>query len=115
LVARNSEIGTMYTSDRKDAQNNYLYRNQGLAKFLAAVLVGYSHSDGADAVMFSNENSVKVAHFLEFQEITAAENQETHQIADPLLQLCLTDCLHYSNLPAGNICCDRIMIKKVRK
>lgn len=113
LTARNSEIGTMYTSDSKNEQGNYLYRNHGLAKFLTALLVGYAHSEKADAVIFCNEKSIGVAEALDFQEVTAAENLQTHQIADPLLQLCLTDCLHYATRPAGSICCDRIMIKKM--
>ncbi|MDR0300579.1 MAG: hypothetical protein LBI13_10975 [Streptococcaceae bacterium] len=113
LTARNSEIGTLYTSDSKGETGDYKYRNHGLAKFLTALLVGYAQADGADAVFFANENSIRVAEFLNFQEITESENLKTHQIADPLLELCLTDCQHYHDRPKESICCDKIMIKKV--
>lgn len=112
LTARNSEIGTMYTSDSKDTNGKYKYRNHGLAKFLTAILVGYAHAEGADAVFFANENSISVAQFLGFREVTETENLQKHLISDPLLLLCKTDCQHYADKLTSAVCCDTIMIKE---
>jgi hypothetical protein len=101
---QSSEIGTMFTDSD--------YRRLYLARTLSALLAGQVFADDADAVMFVNDGSRKIATDLSFREVSPGEQLIKRTIAEKSIDICQNVCKKHKDLTPPDICCHKMMIRE---